>query len=80
MRVGRPDEVDVRHAVALDVVDEDALALDEPPVLLPRDVLADEARRDLLLLDGDRLIRRDGRLAHLTSPLAAAAIASTMFT
>ena len=80
VRVGRPDEVDVRHAVALDVVDEDALTLDEPPILLPRDVLADEARRDLLLLDGDRLIRRDGRLAHLTSPLAAAAIASTMFT
>ncbi len=80
VRVGRPDEVDVRHPVALHVVDEDALALDQPPILLPRDVLADEARGDLLLLDRDRLIRRDRRLAHLTSPFAAAAIASTMFT
>jgi hypothetical protein len=78
--VGRPDVVHVRHAMALDVVDEDARPLDEPPILLAGDVLTDEARSGLLLLDRDRLIRRDRRLAHLTSPFAAAAIASTMFT
>ena len=40
VRVRRADEVDEAHAVALDVVDEDALALDEALVLLARDVLA----------------------------------------
>src|SRR5262249_21766064 len=40
VRVRRADEVDVAHAVALDVVDEDALALDEPLVLLARDAPA----------------------------------------
>ena len=40
VRVRRADEVDVAHAVPLDVVDEDALALDEAAVLLARDALA----------------------------------------
>ena len=43
VRVRRADEVHVAHAVALDVVEEDALALDEPLVLLARDVRAGEA-------------------------------------
>ena len=40
VRVRRADEVDVAHPVPLDVVGEDALALDEPAVLLARDALA----------------------------------------
>ena len=35
--VGRAHEVDVAHVVALDVVDEDALPLDEAAVLLARE-------------------------------------------
>ena len=49
VRVGRADEVDVAGAVPADVVEEDALALDEPLVLLARDRLADVA---LLQLGG----------------------------
>ena len=62
------------HAMALDVVEEDALALHEPLVLLTRDARARKA-----LLRGLDLIGRDGRHAG-TSPRAAASIASTMFT
>ena len=40
VRVRRAHEVDEAHAVPLDVVDEDALALHEALVLLARDVLA----------------------------------------
>jgi hypothetical protein len=73
VRVRRADEVHVRHAVPLDVVHEHALALDEPLVLLARHVLADEAGLDLLFLDCERVLGRDGRLAHVpTSPFAAA--------
>ena len=45
LRVGvrRADEVDVAHAVPAHVVEERALALDEPLVLLARDRLPDEA-------------------------------------
>ena len=43
VRVRRADEVDVARAVPADVVEEDALALDEPLVLLARDRLADVA-------------------------------------
>jgi hypothetical protein len=77
-RVGirRADEVQEAHLVALDVVEEDALALDEALVLLARRVLADEARPGLALLDDERAFRGDGRLGHP----AAALIASTMFT
>src|SRR5207302_6559308 len=76
VRVGRADEVDVAHAVPANVVEEDALALDEPLVLLARDALADP---DLSGSDDDGLGdgRGDGRgLGHR----AAALIASTMFT
>ena len=72
--VRRADEVDVAHAVALDVVEEDALALYEALVLLARDARAGEA-----LLRGLDLVGGDGRHAG-TSPRAAASIASTMFT
>jgi hypothetical protein len=79
MRVRRAHEVHVCHPVALHVVDEHTLALDEPLVLLARHVLADEAGLDLLLFDRERLSRCDGGLAHVpTSPLAAAWTASTM--
>ena len=54
--VRRPHEVHVRHAVPLDVVHEDALALDQALVFLPRHVLPDEAGLDLLLLDRERLL------------------------
>ena len=47
VRVRRPHELDVAHLVPLDVVEEHALALDEALVLLPRDVLSDEARLEL---------------------------------
>ena len=63
------------HAVPLDVVEEDALALDEALVLLARDALAGPAPLGLLLLDDERLVQ--GRLSH--SRLAFW-IASTMFT
>ena len=41
-RVRRADEVDVAHPVPPNVVEERALALDEPAVLLARDRLPDE--------------------------------------
>ena len=72
VRVRRAHEVDVAHPVPLDVVDEDALALQEALVLAPLDALAAPA---LLHLDGRR---RDGRrrvLAHFPTALTA----STMF-
>ena len=81
VRVRRADEVDVAHSVALDVVDEDALALDEPLVFLARHVLAlvrRLGRLDLDLLGSDR--RRaphHGRHGRVRS--AAVATASTMF-
>jgi hypothetical protein len=76
--VGRADEVDIAHVVALDVVEEDPLALDEPLVLLARDVLAAPAFSRRLFDDG--LLRRHGRRAHSgTSWPEAALIALTMF-
>ena len=68
VRIRRPDEMDVAHPVALDVVDEDALALREPAVLLARDAFPEQA-----LADFD-LGRRDGRV-HFATDLTA----STMF-
>ena len=76
MGVRRPHEVDVAHLVALDVVEEHPLALDEALVLLARDVLPDEARLDVAFLDDERALGSDGRLGHS----AAALIASTMLT
>jgi hypothetical protein len=78
--VRRANEVDVAHVVALDVVEEEALALDEPLVLLARDVLAGPAAPGLALLDDDRLGGSDGRLGHSpTSCPEAALMAVTMF-
>ncbi len=70
VRERRADEVQVPHAMALDVVDEHSLALHEPAVLLTGDALA----RPRLLGDLD-LLRGDGRAAHS----AAAFTASKMF-
>jgi hypothetical protein len=78
VRVRRADEVDVPHLVPADVVDEHALALDEPLVLLPRDVRADEPALRLAFLDDERLCGADCR--RLRHAPAAALIASTMFT
>ena len=63
--------MDVAHAVPLDVVEEDALALDEAPVLLARDALPDDA-----LLEGRRALGLDGGHAD---PLPGGTTASTMF-
>ncbi len=71
VRVGRADEVDVAHPVAAHVVEERALTLDEPAVLLARDRLPDEAPLERLAGLGD------GR-RHAFPP--AATTASTMFT
>ena len=49
VRVRRADEVDVAHPVAAHVVEERALALDEPLVLLARDRLPDEALLERLV-------------------------------
>ena len=76
VRVRRAHEVDEPHLVPLDVVEEHALALDEPLVLLARNVLADEAGLRLALLDDEGTLGSDSRLGHC----AAALIASTMFT
>src|SRR5439155_6125303 len=76
MRIGRADEVDESHLVPLDVVEEDALALHEPLVLLARDVLPDETGARLPLFDDERALGRDSGLGHP----AAALIASTMLT
>ena len=59
VRVRAAHEVEVAHPVPLDVVDEDALALQEALVLLALDALAAPA-----LLHLDRC-RRERRLAHL---------------
>ena len=74
VRVGvrRADEMEVTHPVRLDVVDEDALALDEAAVLLAGDALAGPGL--LRLLD---LLRCDGRAAGGHSD--AAFTASKMF-
>jgi len=80
MRVGGANVVDVGHSVALDVVHEDALALDETLVLLTRDVDADEPGRRLLFFDADRLVGGNRGLAHRPPPFAAEAMASTIFT
>ena len=72
MRVRRADEVEVAHPVALHVVEEDALPLDEPAILFPRDVLPDEA-----FLEGGRALGLDG--GHACPPVPAARTASTMF-
>ena len=58
--------------MALDVVEEDALALDEPAILFARDALADEA-----LLERRGLGRRLGRRHADAFPTATTA--STMF-
>ena len=71
MRVRRAHEVDVAHPVPLDVVEEDALTLDEAAVLLARDALPDEP-----LLQGGRALGLDGGHAP---PFPAATTASTMF-
>ena len=52
--VGRADEVDVAHPVPADVVEERALPLDEPLVLLARDRLPDEPLLERLGGLGDR--------------------------
>ena len=81
VRVRRADEMDVAHAVALDVVDERALALDEPLVLLARHALALVGR--LRRLDLDLLGRDRGRAVghgrHFCIRSAADATASKMF-
>ena len=64
MRVRGADEVDVAHPVPLHVVEEDALPLDEPPVLLPRHALPDPAGLRLGRLD-DQGFSRYGGLAHV---------------
>ena len=69
--VRRADEVEVAHPVPLDVVEEDALPLDEPPVLLPRDALPDEA-----LLEG---VVPSVSIGGHADPFPAATTASTMF-
>ena len=70
MGVRRAHEVQVAHPVALDVVEERPLALDEAPVLLARDALADEP-----LLEGGAVGLDGGHAA----PFPAATTASTMF-
>jgi hypothetical protein len=59
--------VGVAHVVALDVVDEDALALDEPLVLLPRHALPGPALGRRLDLD----LLRSQRLRHVDTALTA---------
>ncbi len=79
MRVRRADVVREAHVVALEVVDEDALALQQPPVLLAREALALPRLRLGRRLDLDAL-GGDGGLAHSpTSCPEAALTASTMF-
>ncbi len=62
--VRRANEVDVAHLVALDVVEEDPLALNEALVLLAGNVLPDEARLDVAFLDDERPLGSDGGLGH----------------
>jgi hypothetical protein len=71
VRVRRPHEVDVAHPVPAHVVEERALPLDEPLVLLARDRLPNETLLERLPgLSDDR--------RHLEPPVATTA--STMFT
>jgi hypothetical protein len=65
-RVGvrRAHEVDIAHLVALDVVEEHALPLDETLVLLARHVLPDETRFDVPFFDDERALGSDCRLRH----------------
>ena len=63
--------MDVAHPVPLDVVEEEALALDEALVLLARHALPDGAA-----LEGRRPLGLDGGHAD---PFPAATTASTMF-
>ena len=72
MRVRRADEVEIAHPVALDVVDEDTLALDESPVFLPGNALT---HGETLLQDA--CLGLDG--GHPPPPSPAATTASTMF-
>ena len=73
VRVRRAHEVDVAHAVPLDVVDEDALPLDETLVLLARDALA------LPLLGGRLDLDRLGCDGRCFGHSEAALTASKMF-
>ena len=84
VRVGRANVVGVAHVVALDVVDEDALALDEAAVFLARDALSGPAlllrrRLDLDLLGCDDGLVDDGLAHSATSWPDAALTASKMF-
>ncbi len=65
--------MDEAHAVTLDVVDEDALPLHEPAVLLARDVLA------LPLLGGASTSVVSGALVVVDAHSDAALTASKMF-
>jgi len=81
LRVGvrRADEVDVAHVVPLDVVEEDALALNEPPVLLARHALAGVPGLRLGLLGDERLGDRRCLAHSPTSWPEAALTALKMF-
>src|SRR5262249_50348191 len=69
VRVRAAHEVEVAHPVPLDVVDEDALALEKALVLLAPDALAAPA---LLHLD---LLGSESRIGHFATDFTA----STMF-
>ena len=58
VRVGRAHEVHEAHVVALHVVDEDALALDEPAVLLARDARPDDPAARVVVSEVTVLIAR----------------------
>jgi hypothetical protein len=80
VRHGRADEVRVSHAALPGVVGKRTLALEQPPVLLARDVLAGPFTEPLYALGG-----LDGGLgtrprAHLETSSAAASIDLTTFT
>src|SRR5215831_7420856 len=78
VRVGRADEVNETHVVALDVVHEHAFALEKSLVLFPSDALARVPPPRLRRLDDKGL--GDGGLGHSeTSWPEAALIALKMF-
>src|SRR5213592_553373 len=77
MCVRRTDKMDVTHVVPLDVVEEEARALDQALVLLARDVLADEPGLGLSLLDNERA--GGNRCLGHADVSAAALIASKTF-